>query len=184
MLAILSALIIGWRLGHPSMPREASRQQLVRRGARMYFGDETNAFTGLMIDRYPSAAMQSRSTLRDGLLHGISEGWFTNGVLQVREYFTNGVSHGLREKFYPSGRRLSEAPVVAGKINGTFRRWHLDGELAEEIAMHDNQPHGESRSFHPDGSVKARAMVEHGKVIEQQFYPAKVASSSGLSQVR
>ncbi len=150
----------------------------------MYFGQETNAFTGLMIERYPGGALQSRSALREGRLHGVSEGWFTNGVLQVREYFTNGVSHGLRAKFYPDGQKLSEAPVVGGKIDGTFRRWHRGGVLAEEIAMRDNQPHGESHSFHPDGSPKARAVTENGKVIEQHFFPAKNAATNALSQVR
>jgi antitoxin component YwqK of YwqJK toxin-antitoxin module len=150
----------------------------------MYFGNETNAFSGLMIERYPGGALQSRSALREGLLHGTSEGWFTNGVLQVREHFTNGVSHGLRAKFYPDGRKLSECPVVAGKIDGTFRRWHPNGLLAEEIAMHNNQPHGQSRSFHADGSLKACAVADNGKVTEQHFFPAKDAITNALSQVR
>ena len=164
-------------------PREVLRQDLVRRDARMYFGAETNAFTGFMLERYADGALQSRSSLRDGQLHGVSEGWFTNGVLQVREHFTNGVSHGLREKFYSDGRKLSEARIVAGQIDGVFRRWHSNGALAEEIAMRASQPHGESRSFHPDGSPKARAVADSGKVIEQQYFPATGTATNALSQV-
>lgn len=183
MLAGATVLI----LKHSPAPlpeREALRHQLSRREDRMFFGSETNAFTGVMIDRYDNGALRSRTTLRAGLAHGLSEGWYTNGVLQVSEHFTNGVSHGLRVKYYPTGRRLSETPVVAGKVDGLYRRWHPEGGLADEIPMRDDQPDGESRSFHPDGSPKARALVRNGKVIEQSFFPGNDAATNSLSQTR
>ena len=118
-----------------------------------------------------------------GRLHGLVEGWHTNGVLQVREHFEDGVSHGLRSKFFPDGKPLSETPIVHGQVRGTFRRWHDNGRLAEEIAMEDGQPHGTSRAYYPSGTLKAEARTDHGKVLEHRVWkegeaPADLAASA------
>jgi antitoxin component YwqK of YwqJK toxin-antitoxin module len=44
----------------------------------------------------------------NGQLNGVSEGWFTNGVLQIREHFMDGSSEGPVTKWHSSGAKLSE----------------------------------------------------------------------------
>ena len=126
-------------------------------------------FTGAVVERYGNGQMKSRSSVSNGLLEGLSEGWHTNGLLQVSEHFTKGVSHGLRTKYYGSGRKLSEADVVYGTIEGIYQTWHENGNLAQRVCLSHGVPDGEAASYFPDGSLKARVRLDHGKVINQHF---------------
>lgn len=150
----------------PEVLRSELRLQegkLVRLGA-------SNAFSGFVIERYPAGLMMSRSSVSNGLLNGISQGWHTNGQTQVIEHFQNGVSHGIRTKWYEGGQKLSEVQVVQGKLSGTFRRWHETGALAEEVELQAGQPEGVSSSYFVSGFLKARAVLRNGKVVEQKFW--------------
>jgi antitoxin component YwqK of YwqJK toxin-antitoxin module len=170
--AVAAGLWMVWpeRSAPQPSPREADLSDLILREERMYLAGESGPFTGIMVERYGPGEVRSRSALAGGVLHGLSEGWHTNGVLQVREYFRDGVSHGLRTKWGPDGQKLSEATIEQGRITGTFRRWHSNGALAEEIEMVDNEPRGLSRAYYSSGGLKLQARVENGVVLERQSW--------------
>jgi antitoxin component YwqK of YwqJK toxin-antitoxin module len=89
-------------------------------------------------------------------------------VLQVREHFANGVSHGLRTKWHPNGHKAAEGLIVNGQHDGQFRRWHEDGSLAEEIQMAAGVPDGPARAWYPSGFLKAKTFLTAGKVMAHQ----------------
>lgn len=152
---------------------EIARTNLVLVSGRLQCVGQTSAFTGIMLDYDADGTLRSRSAVSNGLLNGLSQGFHTNGQLQVSEYFRDGVSHGRRTKWYSSGARLSEATVVNGKLQGTFRKWHENGTLAQQLELLDGQPDGEAVSYFPSGYVKARATLQVGKLVTQDFYPDK-----------
>ncbi|MBL9128002.1 MAG: toxin-antitoxin system YwqK family antitoxin [Verrucomicrobiales bacterium] len=154
----------------PPATAEVALADLVRRDDRLHLGTNAEPFSGLAVERYPDGSPKSRSEIRDGVLEGPSEGWFTNGVLQVRETFRAGVAHGPRTRWHPDGKKASEATVENGRIVGTFRRWREDGTLAEEIAMENGEPHGVSRSYYPSGAIQTEARLDHGRVVEQKSW--------------
>ncbi len=149
---------------------ELNRTNLVRLQNFWCEAGHTNAFTGVLVEHYASGALMSRSVVANGLLNGLSEGWFTNGQIQVRESYRDNVSDGLRTKWYPNGHKLSEATIVNGQIEGVFRRWHSDGSLAEEIPMHDGHQEGVGRAFYPNGYLAEEVEMRDGKVIHQQSW--------------
>lgn len=174
-----AVLIMLWLLLAPALQQrsrrtaplpEMLRSELILQEGRLVRSGSSNAFSGFVIERYASGVMMSRSAVSNGLLEGVSQGWHTNGRIQVVEHFQRGLSHGIRAKWYEGGQKLSEVNVVEGKLNGQFRRWHETGELAEELELKDGQPDGVSRSYFPSGFLKARAEVRSGKVVEQKFW--------------
>ena len=174
-----TALLMLWlALGPASKPLvrraeplpEMLRTELVLQEGRLVRQGSTNAFSGWVIERYACGAMMSRSAVSNGLLEGLSRGWYTNGQIQVVEHFERGLSHGIRTKWYEGGRKLSEINVVQGKLSGIFRRWHETGALAEELEIKDGQPHGISSSYFPSGFQKARVVIRDGKEVEQTFW--------------
>jgi len=183
-LRLLSALVLlvsGGVLGflalrHRPAPSDHSdrsdqtthRTNLVLEAGRWLAPGATNGFTGLLLDTYEDGTRKSLSVISNGLLHGLSLGWHTNGQQQVEEHFVAGTSHGLRIKWHPNGQKLSEVTIVAGKLHGTFRRWDEQGALTEEIEMKDGQPDGVSRAYYPSGSLKVEARLEQGRLIESQ----------------
>lgn len=58
---------------------EVHRKNLELRAERWYAPGQTNGFTGLLFDTYDDGAMKSRSAVSNGFLHGLSQGWHTNG---------------------------------------------------------------------------------------------------------
>ena len=167
--ALAGLLWVGLHARKPSL-EEVPREQLTLREGRWCVAEHHTPFTGFLVERYESGQVKSRSLVRQGLLEGWSEGWYTNGQKQVTECFHAGVSHGLRTKWHANGRKLSEARIVEGRLEGTFRRWNEDGTLAEEIELKAGQPDGISRAYYPSGFLKAEARLRDGKLLEQKLW--------------
>lgn len=157
-------------LRKPAVLPEVLSTELTRRDGLLYHGQQTQPFTGFILEEYPSGGRKSRSAIRDGVLDGLSEGWHGNGRPQVREFFRTGVSHGRREKWFENGVKASESSIVEGKHHGAFRRWHENGALAEEVTMRQGEPEGLSLAFYPSGFLKARVTLRNGKVVEQKSW--------------
>ncbi len=156
---------------------EVERSKLVLREKRLEL--DGKAFTGWMLELYPDGLLKSRSAISNGVLHGVSEGWFTNRTMQVSEHFVNGVSHGERRLWDEAGRPVSAAQIEHGRIVGVFQRWHANGQLSEEITMKDGQPEGLSRAWYPSGRLKSEATMSHGTVKSQRRYEDVAGASEG-----
>lgn len=151
-------------------PLEISRTNLVLMDGRLKQPAFTNAFTGFMVEHYAGGILRSRSAVSNGLLHGLSQGWYTNGQMQVSEYFRDGVSQMVRTKWYADGGKQSEAGIVDGKLHGTFQKWHTNGVMSEWVEFSADQPVGTSTSWFPSGYLKGRVTLRDGKPVEQQFW--------------
>ena len=166
-------LWLTWR-GAPLVPAvplpELARTNLYRLHGSWYQTGHTNPFTGVLLEFYPGGRPMSRSVVSNGLLNGLSEGWFTNRQMQVREYYRDNVADGVRTRWYPNGHKLSEATIVHGKIEGIFRHWHQDGSLAEESPMRAGQQEGVGRAYYADGYLQEEVEVRDGKVINKQTW--------------
>jgi antitoxin component YwqK of YwqJK toxin-antitoxin module len=136
-------------------PETCTPHQLVLRDGLLCRTNTGAPFTGHLVETYPDGSLKSRATLYGGLLEGLSEGWQTNGVLQITETFHENLSDGVRTKWCLSGAKLSESTLVQGKMQGVFHGWHENGQLAEEIMLKDDQPIGEARAWYPSGFLKA-----------------------------
>lgn len=174
MIALVACVVLGvrrWRTETPPAPAVAvPLAELVLHEGRLVRTGDTNAFTGWMEEHHSGAGLKSRSWISAGRLDGVSEGWFTNGVLQVREHFVAGVSEGTVTRWYETGTLLSQGTAVAGKLEGTFRRWHENGVLGEEVQLRAGQPEGLSRAWFPSGCPKAEVTLKDGKIVQQQFW--------------
>jgi len=138
--------------------------------------DETNAFTGVMVDFYPDGTMQSRTVLSNGWLNGLSEGWWTNGVLAVRETFVEGRSHGVRTKWDMAGNRIAETEIRLGQIEGFHREWHTNGQPSVEVSMAAGKPHGVSKKWTPEGVLAGRWVLSNGVVQQAMTNTAELQS--------
>ena len=175
LLLLMLALAVIFFLSPHSRPAaplpEMNRTNLVRLDGRWCVAGHTNPFTGVLQEFYADGTMESRSMVSNGWLEGLSEGWFTNRQMQIREYYRTNFSNGRRTKWFPDGKTNSEATIVAGKIEGVFRRWHDNGRLAEEIQMRDGKIEGIGRAYYESGSLKTKLTMHDGQVIEAKSWP-------------
>ena len=151
----------------PSVSLEqVSRNNLVLQSGRWMKTGETNVFTGLMVEFYPDGTLQSRSVVSNGLLHGVSEGWRTNGVLAVSEAFLDGRSHGTRTKWDETGNRIAETDIRAGEIEGLHREWHTNGNPSLEVTMARGKAHGLARKWSLEGQLAGQWVLSNGAVVQ------------------
>ncbi len=153
----------------PSLP-EVEFSALGKVGDRLHLRGEEEPFNGRMVRFYEDGQRQSRSEVREGALHGLSEGWYPDGTPEVREFFRDGVSHGTRIRWHPDGTMASRAPIVDGEIHGLFERWHPNGRLHQQITMEHGRAHGPSTSYYPSGYLQARVEMDNGSVKSRRFW--------------
>ena len=157
-----------------SLRRTAPRRRRCARNCaaegRLYrAGEEKVPFTGWMIEQYESGLLKSRSGIVEGLLQGVSEGWHTNGQMQVREHFKRGVLRAA-DQVARQRRQAVRGDGGGGQTPGHFRRWHENGKLAEEMELKRDTPDGLARSFYPSGFLKAQARVKEGQRTEHKSW--------------
>ena len=186
--ALVLVLVSTWRPLPPPPTSPVSLPELSRTNLFRYSGvwiqkGRTNPFTGVMLDYYPDGMLMSRSVVSNGLLNGLSQGWYTNHQLQVQETYHTNYSDGLRTKWYPNGQKQSEAWVTLSKISGLYRRWYPDGVLAEEIPMRDGQIEGLGRAYYESGFVKAEVTYHDGKVTDQHTWKDGEHAAPGQGHV-
>ncbi len=163
---------LAWQPGSPPVPwPETNRTNLVHLAGGWYEPGRTNPYTGWLVDYYQNGARLSRSMVSNGLLNGLSQGWYTNGQLQIQETYRDNYSEGERKKWSPEGRLLTAATVVHGRFQGLFRRWYPNGKLAEEIPMTNGQPDGLGRSYYENGTLKAEVQMQAGKIVSRKDFP-------------
>lgn len=169
------ALVVGLLIyrGHRPVPLalvELTKKDLILNDGLLYRAGQAVPFSGAIIEFYANGGLKSRSTVSNGLLEGLSQGWYESGQLQIEEHFSAGVSHGLRRKWHDNGHQLSEVMIVDGKLEGIFRQWHPDGSLAEYVELSGGVPDGVSRAFYPSGFLKAEAHLQQGEVLSQKLW--------------
>lgn len=177
----------GWRFlanRGPAPAREwptAQSGELVLQEGRLSRRDSGQSFTGWLVEKYGDGALRSKSFVSNGVLEGLSEGFHTNGVRQVREFFVGGKSEGEVTKWSADGLLLSVATAREGRLHGRFQRWHTNGVLAEEMEMRDGVADGLARSWHASGSPRAEVVLEQGRVVSRRYWEdgQPVASGAG-----
>jgi len=163
--AILTVILKPWQ--RELVPAEqVSRNQLVLQQGRLMKTSQTNAFTGLMVEFYPDGTLQSRSAVSNGLLHGVSEGWHTNGVLAITEVFVSGTSHGTRTKWDAASNRIAETDIREGEIEGLHREWHTNGKPSMEVTMARGKAQGVARKWSLEGELAGQWVMSNGVVIQ------------------
>ena len=154
-----------------SAPAVVARFRLEQREGKFFRPGATSPFSGWVTDHFVGGQLKLRSAVAGGRLHGVSKGWFTNGVPELREHFQRGVPYGARATWHENGQKRSEGQLVAGQQQGVYRQWHENGKLSVEAEFAVGKPHGISRAWYPDGSLKAEALVAHGEVQARHVYP-------------
>ena len=163
--AVLTVILKPWQ--RELVPAEqVSRKQLVLQQGRLMKTSQTNAFTGLMVELYPDGTLQSRSAVSNGLLHGVSEGWHTNGVLAITEMFVEGTSHGTRTKWDAASNRIAETDIREGEIEGLHREWHTNGKPSMEVTMARGKAQGVARKWSLEGELAGQWVMSNGVVIQ------------------
>jgi antitoxin component YwqK of YwqJK toxin-antitoxin module len=169
-LACLLILPFYYRKASPQSLVEIGMNEIAKTNGLIWKAGDVNPFSGFLMDRFPDGKVLSRSEVKNGRLDGVSLGYYTNGVLQVKEHFVAGVSDGVREKWYPDGSLQMRGSIVGGEFHGNFRRWHTNGQLSEVMQMKRGKADGEAFGFFASGYRKSFTRLKTGEVSDQVIW--------------
>jgi antitoxin component YwqK of YwqJK toxin-antitoxin module len=173
-LAFAITALGGWWISQQQQPApvEVERELLLslvsRSNDMMFASGATEPFTGSVVEYYKNGQLKSKTEVAEGKLQGVSHGYFTNGQMQVEEFFTNGVSHGVRKKWHMNGTLLSEGEIMGGKFHGAFKKYHENGKLAQEVMLSNGVPHGVSRAWDTNGTLLNTVEMRNGEKVGEK----------------
>ncbi len=159
-------------------PRELAKSALILRDGRLYADAESTPYTGVLFESFPGGKRKVNIEIKEGKVNGRSVGYFENSQIEVEEFFTKGISHGLRTRWYENGNKKSEEHIEDGKLNGHHIEWHQNGNKAQEMTMVNGRPEGLAEAWYADGQLKSRAHFKDGKMIDRKFFPANTQPAS------
>lgn len=124
----------------PSYSETVSWDQLVENPSDglVYKKFSSTPFTG---DTIPSSDDPFKRSYKDGLFHGVNEGYCLNGLLEFSKTYAEGKLNGLRKDYYC-----------------------MNGQLFSSANYKDGLKHGSSKSYYSDGSLKDDFTYKNGKV--------------------
>jgi antitoxin component YwqK of YwqJK toxin-antitoxin module len=161
-----------WRPA-PRVLSEVPRHDVIVREGRLTLRTGGNGpFTGIMVENFAPGKPKTRVPVEAGLVHGVSQGWYENGQLEVTEPFSHGVSHGVRIRWHDNGQKKSEAIIVQGQLDGPFTEWHPNGTKALTMTMVHGLGEGPCEAWHPDGAKKSHILLKAGEPVEREFFAA------------
>jgi antitoxin component YwqK of YwqJK toxin-antitoxin module len=177
ILAIAAAAVIGLSAKYlasvESQPRyetSTSRDGLFVKSGQLYRRGSSTPFTGWMLDHFPDGSVSLKTSVLNGRLNGISEGWYTNGVRQIEEHFQNGLADGNRSTWHANGQLRSEGHLIYGLQQGLYRQWDEKGNLVVEAEFAQGKPNGLSLAWFPSGYLKAEALMRQGEILARHTY--------------
>lgn len=94
------------------------------------------------IEHYPSGAILSSSSYKDGVKHGGFQTFTEAGQLLSSREFQDGLEEGVHVYFYPDGKLKSQIPYHKGLLDGEVRLYHSNGVLKRSIAYRMGKRHG------------------------------------------
>ena len=83
--------------------------------------------------------LQSEDNYQDGLVHGFSNSYHSNGVQATKTVFSNGDKTGTETWWGDNGLKSYEANFVNGKLNGLETIWSEDGSISSQLRYNDGK---------------------------------------------
>lgn len=100
---------------------------------------------------------------------GMNALYYSDRSLHAHMPYLDGMRHGTTRWFSTNGTVHGELYFEAGNRQGRTRWWWCDntGFLQQESFYVDDQLHGTSRLYHSTGALSTELVYEHGKVISR-----------------
>jgi antitoxin component YwqK of YwqJK toxin-antitoxin module len=77
--------------------------------------------------------LMSKTNYRDGVMHGFSNSYHSNGVQATKTIFSNGNKTGTETWWGDNGLKSYEVNFLHGKMNGLETIWGEDGSITSQL---------------------------------------------------
>ena len=99
----------------------------------------------------------------NGVLDGISKGWYSNGQLMETRSYKNGQKNGSQIAYFENGQMKFEFIAENDRYEGELREWNSDGRLIHLATFENGQEAGAQKMWYDNGKVRANYVIIKGK---------------------
>ena len=160
----------------PKVGETRSIQLITRPDGLAYALDSSIPYTGEVTIFTAALTRQSVATYQNGLLHGPSRRYWSNGSLK-REDRSEAGNLIHQTQWYEDGTMKHDTEMQKGVSFGKIRLWWPDGRLRRSALVGPSLGlHGHLLEYAEDGSILADAIFHHGQYISGKLPPESVAN--------
>ncbi len=111
---------------------------------------------------YSEGARLAQATFEHGRLTGAYQEWHPNGRLKLEGHYRSDEKDGKFAAFYPDGTKKWEEGWRAGVQHGPARSWHPNGNAMGDMSFTEGRLHGPARTWYSSGQIQAEGVFVDG----------------------
>lgn len=109
--------------------------------------------------------------MKQGLRHGLSQGWSDTEVLIYQGEFADNQQQGEHWWYDNQGAKQQRTQFTDGQYDGIYQRWYQDGKQAIDVTYAKGLLNGEARYWYKNGQLKSQVNYLLGaKQGQEQFW--------------
>jgi antitoxin component YwqK of YwqJK toxin-antitoxin module len=103
---------------------------------------------------YPNGQLQVQGELHGSTKVGVWKAWYANGKLKRQGAFKNGKEQGMYSWYFEDGTLSKQGNYTAGVENGKWVWYHPNGRRMQEGILKGDESVGTWKEWYPDGKPK------------------------------
>ncbi len=153
---------------HPK--RFSEEQKKIHSREPVFVTLQPDVWDGEALLFYPDGTIEGQVFYREGLRHGPSSFYSSEGQLLARGWFWNDQRVGKSWQYTLSGQLCSLQRFREGVPHGRQEYYYPDGKLKTVINYKEGHLHGEVILYHPNGRRKRHLHFSEGRLQGQENY--------------
>lgn len=149
-----------------------AKRKTFLRPVKLVLGEEAFALPNGVLEgpcvRWLNGQKISETHYVNGEQHGISQTWYHNGQLHVRDHISHGNSHGPHEVWFADGRPYLRVQYKNRQRHGLQEVWYNNGNKQYETMFEEGERQGLCKIWHKNGQMAAIQMYEKNKLLLQR----------------
>ncbi|MEL6122865.1 MAG: toxin-antitoxin system YwqK family antitoxin [Bacteroidota bacterium] len=132
-----------------------------------------------------------RATYVDGELNGVRKLYYSNGTVEIQEYYEDGILIDTLYTYHQNGQVRTKLNYQKGTITGIGLKYDNSGRLLERVTFANDSENGPFEEYHPNGQLHWQGYYQDGpnEVGELREYDTegmliKIMSCDSLSTCR
>lgn len=128
----------------------------------VYLKKNNKLFTGVCVEKYSNGAVQSKICYKDGITDGPYEEYYENGKIESVNLYKKGVLNGKAVYYYENGNKKMEMNYKNGLLDGKYVTYYENGVKSMEANYQNDLLNGEYKEYSKDGKVIVNKKMEKG----------------------
>ena len=157
-----------------SCSKEIPYSQSVERNGLKYEVNSEEPFSGTIISNSVYSDLNFKMSYKNGVLNGVSEGYYSNGQIKYKENYLNGKPDGVQEAYYESGQIKSKSTIRNGELDGIAEKYYENGQKEYKHLFKNGKRANEGvhTTYYFNGQIKSKFNYLNGELdgVQEAYY--------------